>query len=96
MTTNWLVAALVLMLLLYVGMGARTAVLLRRQGTPTATAWLAGLLAWPLVRRIVGQADEHPGPGHGASAGGGATTDEAAGDEVAGDERGADGGPSAP
>ncbi|MFA9445227.1 hypothetical protein [Egicoccus sp. AB-alg6-2] len=53
MTTNWLVAVVVLGLLLYVGMGLRTALLLRRQGTPTVTAWLAGVLAWPLVRRIV-------------------------------------------
>ncbi|MFA9428687.1 hypothetical protein [Egicoccus sp. AB-alg2] len=60
MTSNWLVAFLVLALLLYVGMGIRTAVMLRRQGSPTVTAWLAGVLAWPLVRRIASSAgDDH-------------------------------------
>lgn len=58
MTGNWLTAFLVLAVLLYVGMGIRTAVMLRRQGTPTVTAWLAGLLAWPLVRRIARDADD--------------------------------------
>lgn len=55
MTGNWLVAAVVLALLVYVGMGIRAALLLRRADVPGPTAWLAGLLAWPLVRRIVSQ-----------------------------------------
>ena len=58
MTGNWLTAFLVLAVLLHVGMGIRTAVMLRRQGTPTATAWLAGLVAWPLVRRIARDASD--------------------------------------
>jgi hypothetical protein len=53
-----LVAVLVLGLLVYVGMGTRTAVALRRAGVPAGRAWAAGLLAWPLVRRAVTPADD--------------------------------------
>lgn len=59
MTGNWLIATVVLALLVYVGMGIRAALLLRRAGVPGPTAWLAGVLAWPLVRRIVSQ--QQPG-----------------------------------
>ena len=62
MTGNWLVAFVVLALLVYVGMGIRTALLLHRQGTPAPTAWLAGVLAWPVVRRIVADRDDASDP----------------------------------
>jgi len=62
MTGNWLIAVIVLALLVYVGMGIRAALLLQRQQTPAPTAWLAGLLAWPLVRRIVAGRTDEQGP----------------------------------
>lgn len=62
MTGNWLVATLALALLVYVGMGIRAALVLRRAGVPGTKAWLAGVLAWPLVRRIAERGtDGRPG-----------------------------------
>ncbi|HSK24840.1 MAG TPA: hypothetical protein VK906_16770 [Egicoccus sp.] len=58
MTGNWLIAAVVLGLLVYLGMGLRAALLLRRAGVPAARAWLAGVLAWPLVRHVA-RPDQH-------------------------------------
>ncbi|MBS3941582.1 MAG: hypothetical protein KG028_11545 [Actinobacteria bacterium] len=62
MTGNWLVAVIVLALLVYVGMGIRVALLLRRQSPSGPTAWLAGLLAWPLVRRVAAGRTDEQGP----------------------------------
>jgi hypothetical protein len=72
--TGWepLIAVVGLLLLVHLGMAVRTALALRRVGVTPVRAWMAGLLAWPLVRRAVaghaegdpdgGDAEGGPGP----------------------------------